>query len=251
MTSSGARASRPRPPGAKRFPRRSRPTAHAPCLRPRNLGLYRRRHHPCITTAPGRGKGAPRARTRGRAAGGPQPFRPPYPGRDARDDRAPPPTSPAPTTPPPRPAAPPAAEAWPTLPAPPPSRHGRAPLPARRPSPSPPRRSACPARADTGVAANPPLVREVGGGGGQGIDGSGLEGGGEGGWGRCAPVRALLGAGSPEGLSCPEGPLPDRAQVRSRDTEAHGPPLSKKVGAPHCTRPVRPVVWSQPAWRLG
>lgn len=106
MTSRGARASRPRPPGAKRFPRRSRPSAHAPCLRPRNLGLYRRRHHPCITTAPGRRKGVPRARTRGRAAGGPQPFRPPYRGRDARDDRAPPPTSPAPATLRPHPPAP-------------------------------------------------------------------------------------------------------------------------------------------------
>lgn len=39
MTSRGAPASRPRPPGAKRFPRRSWPTAHAPRLRPETSGF--------------------------------------------------------------------------------------------------------------------------------------------------------------------------------------------------------------------
>ncbi|XP_061062026.1 nascent polypeptide-associated complex subunit alpha, muscle-specific form-like [Eubalaena glacialis] len=196
----------------------------------------------------GKGEGGSQ-RPDARAGRGRIPAFPAAPSRTRRAGRPrPSPDLSGPATPPPRPAAPPAAEAWPTLPAPPPSRHGRASLPARGPSPSPPRRCSFSARADTGAAASPPLLRGVRGTRHRRVGPGGARGGV---WGRGAPVRALLGAGSPEGLSCREGPLPPRAQVRSRDTEAHGPPLSKKVGAPHCTRPVRPVVWSQPAWRLG
>lgn len=69
MTSRGAPASRPRPPGAKRFPRRSWPTAHAPRLRPETSGFTGRaglscRGVPCHHH-PGEGSGfAPRSGAR-------------------------------------------------------------------------------------------------------------------------------------------------------------------------------------------
>ncbi|XP_032349758.1 translation initiation factor IF-2-like [Camelus ferus] len=215
----GARASRPRPPGAKRFPRRSWPTAHAPRLRPETLGLT-------VGVIPaaspllrewGRGPRGPgaagRGQSGGRGAGGPRPFRPPHPGRDARDDG-----------PPPRPLRPRSPFRGESLA----ETSGAAPFPARprpasrpraEPRPTPPR----PASATCSRRA-------------------GTEGGGQ-------PSPAVWGQSSAQLRPGGRGEGGPGAHVRSQDTEAHGPLLRGQGGREADPLACRPGgLYLGPAW---
>lgn len=164
MMSRGARASRPRPPVAKRFPRRSWPSAHAPRLRRKPRVLPLASSSPRYYCSGNGGVPVPgRAGRGGGDAGGAGHGRPPGPSNSDETLRQPiPPPSAAPP-----PAAPPAGKVGPLLPVPPPSRQDRAPLPAcgLSPLPAPAPKSAQQGRKRGGRRQPPPSATGGAGGG--------------------------------------------------------------------------------------
>lgn len=185
------------PPAAtcrQALPRRSRPTAHAPRLRPRSLGLSRQRHRP---RAPGSGNGG--------GPGGPPPLPRPPAGGGARRRfrRRPLPGSAAPLSrlqPEPAPRGPESGRR-PTLP----RLRGLGGRGSARLGPGGPRGPRGP-----GSGAGSPAGAVQGGRAGRPRSG-GRGGGGAGAGSGRSPVRILRGLGSPGGLRCGgRSPFPTR-----------------------------------------